>query len=166
MNGQWVMLTAMAASTTVYILVSLFDNKPAFNLNRMLHRGEYAAAGSDKSISMPPVGFRALYWTKEFSFWDKVFYAITMVWMLGWFAVAAIQLIWQLVFGIETEGWLKFWHFYLIMSLVLGIVMTIVFTVGGFIDLKYLFNKLATLKRDDLDDGMVVDHHNLDEESQ
>ncbi len=46
--------------------------------------------------------------------------------------------------------------------LVMG-VTTVWFWVGGVRDLVRLFRRLKTVRRNDLDDGMVVGHRNLDE---
>ena len=46
----------------------------------------------------------------------------------------------------------------------LSALTTIWFTIGGLQDLKKMFSLLKTIKRNDLDDGTVIDDHNLNED--
>ena len=63
------------------------------------------------------------------------------------------------------EGqWLNFWKAYIYVYLFIGVVVCIWFTIGGLLDIRFLFRKLAKMKRSDLDDGRVAGHHNLVDE--
>ena len=61
--------------------------------------------------------------------------------------------------GRSVETWIVYWHIYLYVILVLGIGTTVWLTVGGFIDLGNMFRVLRSVKRNEMDDGTVVDHH-------
>ena len=56
---------------------------------------------------------------------------------------------------VDESTWGKFWHFYVWLSVVLGVITTIWFTIGGLVDLKALFRRLGKMDRDESDDGTV-----------
>lgn len=49
------------------------------------------------------------------------------------------------------------------LPLMVGAITTVWLTRGGVRDLRRLFRDRRTCERNTLDDGMVVNHHNLDE---
>ena len=52
------------------------------------------------------------------------------------------------------------------IDLLVVIVVTVPwFLIGGFKDMSKMFRLLKSIKRDDLDDGRVVDGHNLADKS-
>ena len=51
------------------------------------------------------------------------------------------------------------------VHLVVGIIVTVWLFIGGVLDIKYLFNKLKFIKRNDLDDGRVLDNDTKIQES-
>ena len=66
--------------------------------------------------------------------------------------------------GLSASAWAKYWSYYTYIFVGLLIVITVWFVPFGIRDLKRLFADLKAAKRNDLDDGMVVDHHSIDEE--
>ena len=72
--------------------------------------------------------------------------------------------IWNLRVDLSVDAWAKFWWWKVVVTVVIGIGTTVWFLVGGLRDLKDLYKTLRTVKRDHLDSGMVVGHHNLGEE--
>ena len=46
----------------------------------------------------------------------------------------------------------------------MAVIVAVWFIWGGALDLKELFRRLKSLKRDDSDDGTVVGHHNVADE--
>jgi hypothetical protein len=58
----------------------------------------------------------------------------------------------------------SYWYYTaIVMPIVLGVVTSVWYTVGGIVDLPKHFHGLRTVKRNTHDDGMVVDHRNVDE---
>ncbi|MCD4831345.1 MAG: hypothetical protein K8R02_05980 [Anaerohalosphaeraceae bacterium] len=166
-NGQVLAFVVMISSIVVYLLVSLLGKKQEYNMDRMLHRGKYAV-NEDKSDSpaLPVRGFKALIGiNREFTRRDKILYITTAAWSLMWVGIFIVGTIYNLIFDVSTESWEKFWYFYIILSLVVGIVITIWFFIGGMHDIKDMFRTLREAKRNDLDDGMVIGHHNLADET-
>lgn len=99
----------------------------------------------------------------EFSKLDKgvfVWVFADGVWQMGSFIVLLILG----AFGfMSTEGWFGWWHLMLVIILVTTVVGVIWFSIPGLFDLRKMYHRLATMKRNDLDDGRVVSDHLLSE---
>ena len=128
------------------------------------HRGEYAIKEDSAVVSQIPTrGLKILGMGKEFTVGDKAIYIAVYTWIFGWLAVFIVGTIYNITHEVEDASWLKFWHIYVWMAFVVGVTMVTWFTIGGLRDLRNLFRDLRKAKRNDLDDGSVVDHHNLGE---
>ena len=135
-----------------------------FNMDRMLHRGKYASIEEGENKNLPVRGLRALIGMgNEFQGRDKILYLSTIAWTLLWAGVFITGLICNTIFDLKIGFWTTFWKYYVGLMLVLSIITTIWFTFGGIFDLKKMFRLLASAKRNDLDDGFVVNGHNLDD---
>ncbi|WP_432800415.1 sodium:solute symporter family protein [Poriferisphaera sp. WC338] len=168
-DGQWVFGFSMIISCTTYIVVSLVDHtitrRPLFNMDQMLHRGEYAVAGDHEDENAAPVsGLKAILPSEEFTFRDKLVYYGNLLWTFGWFFVFWIFSALNFVWGLSDDGWARFWFVQVILAMCLGTFTVIWFICGGIRDMKDLFHTLRTAKRDTRDDGMVVHGHNLADE--
>ncbi len=174
LNGQWFLFLAMITAIIGYVGCSLFDwlilKKEAHDMDRLLHRGKYAIKGEHgEHMTKPPTGWRAILPSKEFTGWDRVIYYAKMSWTLGWFGIFIVgtsynlYLLWSKDKYCSDAGWSTYWWWHITVTLVLGIGTTIWFLIGGIVDVKDLFKTLSSAKRDLLDVGMVVDHHNLGE---
>jgi SSS family solute:Na+ symporter len=165
-NGQVMNFFAMFSASVVYVTVSLCTCKVDFNMDRMLHRGKYAIEGD---VS-PASSSRKLHWgavlgfDSEFTRGDKVIAGSLFCWNMFWFLVFAVMTLWYLINPWPLNVWVAYWHIYsIVLPLLLGVVTTIWLTWGGTRDLLRLFKTLGNLKRNPLDDGSVVNHHNLGE---
>ena len=138
--------------------------KKDFNMNKMLHRREYAISEDTLSKSEPVRGLKALGITREFSFLDKVIYIGSLSWGLGWFVIFIIGTTYAWLFDVPPESWVKFWHFKLWLLLVLSFAVTIWLTIGGFRDMRNMLKVLLKEEIDENDDGRVFDHRNLFED--
>ncbi|MFA5688840.1 MAG: hypothetical protein WC959_06815 [Kiritimatiellales bacterium] len=146
MNG-----VTMLVAVAVYVGVSLLGKKK-FNLDKMLHRGVYAD-GADAD-SLPATGVKALI-TSEFSLRDKLVYVLVTIWTVGLFAIfVAVTLIGKIK-GLPIEFWAAWWKYYVYVTLFLGIVTTIWFSIGGIKEIREMFRMLSTSERDNSDDGSV-----------
>ncbi|MDD2709483.1 MAG: sodium:proline symporter [Verrucomicrobiae bacterium] len=164
-NGIWMNFFAILASITLYVIISLLTNKEDFNMDHMLHRGAYAIAS--EHIKEDPKGFQ---WGKligidaNFTKADKAISISVFSYKLFWFVAGFIMLIWNLTWRWPLQWWSVYWYIHsIIIPLILGAITTVWFTWGGIRDLKHLFQTLKVIKRDERDDGTVVNHHNLDE---
>lgn len=166
-NGAILSFFASISAILVYIILSLTYKRAVFNMDRMLHRGKYAIKEDSQKVdnNLPVRGLRALIGMgNEFNRRDKILYLTTIGWTFLWAAIFILGVVCNLIFDVKTEFWTNFWRYYVGLMLALSIITTIWFTFGGMLDLKKMFGLLARIKRNDLDDGMVVDHHNLGEE--
>ncbi len=152
----------------LYITVSLLTHKADFDMDRMLHRGRYAVepkpgdplAPARKRFSWGAI----LGFDQEFTLGDKWISGSVFVWSMFWFAVFAVGCVWYLWRPWSLVTWGRYWYLTaIILPFVVGVITTIWLTWGGVQDLRRLFRDLRTAKRSALDDGMVINHHNLDE---
>ncbi len=164
LNGQWMGFIAGISAISAYVAVSLYDwkvlNKPAFNLDRFLHRGKYSIAGEHGGeITRPPTGLRAFLPSKEFSLWDKFLYLGAVVWSVSALMLGGITaIVYVINGGISIEYWMNFWKYLVYVFAVLGVITTVWFLIGGLRDIKHLFAKLGSMERDDADDGRVIEN--------
>lgn len=167
LNGRVIFFYAMISSLVVYVVVSLLTNKEDFNMDRMLHRGKYSVEGpSPASAVRRKWSWGALIGIdREFTRGDKIISASLFVWSMFWFSIMVVMSFMYLVRPWSLSVWSTYWHYYAILIPVLvGVVTTVWFTWGGTRDLLQLFRDLRNVKRDERDDGTVLDHHNLDDE--
>ena len=156
-NGQWGWFMAMVLASAVYFVVSLLTSGKAFNLDKLLHRGEFAVK-DDKIIGSDEVvkGWKVLAPTKEFTLGDKTIYWFTTGWTAAWVVVFVLgTLFYFFVRPFTNDQWLTFWQIYTYLFLGASIIVTVWFTIGG---LKNLFEMIHALKhniRDHNDDGFV-----------
>ena len=166
LNGQVIFFCAMLSSLIVYVAVSLLTCKKDFNMDRMLHRGQYAVEQPSPETARWKWHWGAVIgFDREFTRGDKIISGGLFAWSMFWFTVFAVMTILYLITPWPASVWSTYWHLYaIIIPIFVGVVTTIWFTWGGTRDLLRLFRDLPNVKRNALDDGSVVNHHNLDEE--
>jgi len=166
LNGQVIFFCAMLSSLIVYVAVSLLTCKKDFNMDRMLHRGQYAVEQPSPETARRKWQWGAVIgFDREFTRGDKIISGSLFAWSMFWFAVFAVMTVLYLITPWPASAWSTYWHLYaIIIPIFVGVVTTIWFTWGGTRDLLRLFRDLPNVKRNALDDGSVVNHHNLDEE--
>jgi len=174
-DGQWFYAIAMSMAAAAYVGCSFFEwwvlKRPAYNMDRLLHRGRYVHK-RDKSLGAtePVSGLRAILPSGEFTRLDKVIYYGQFSWTMIWIVIFVIGTTWGVLAmrGLASEttddGWAVFWKWNIILTVILGTGTTIWFFFGGLHDIKDLYSTLRTLKRDHRDIGMVVEGHDLSEE--
>ena len=177
-NGQWITLVGSLGCLAIYVTVSLYEHyvqkKPDFNLDKMLHRGRYDIAGEHIEQSAASSWARRLGITREFSPGDKMLYAATLLWTCIWLVVFLV--VTAVYFfggsrhsdgtwspGVSPEGWLRLWHVQIHVTLILGVIVTLWFLIGGVVDVRALFKALRGMRRNDADDGSVVNGGNAGE---
>ena len=157
------MLTGIAA----FVIGSLLTQRKPFNLDRLLHRGEYDVAGEYKEPFKWSVrnAFQKLIGiTPEYTLGDKVIawsvvgYAIFYKFGLCFLAV----LIWNAITPWPVEWWSTYFFITsLLVTGIVGIVTTFWFLIGGIVDMRRLFRDLALRVDNPLDNGMVEGHVSL-----
>jgi SSS family solute:Na+ symporter len=157
-NGQMFWGLAMAASSLVYVLVSLVTGRrKAFDMDRMLHRGAYLVKEEYTVVEAVPVkGWKVLGMGREFTRFDKVIYVATYAWTASWVAVFVAGTVLNLTHEVSTAAWLGFWKTYTLIMLAVSIVVIVWFSVGGLINLKEMIATLKVMKRDHSDHGFIA----------
>lgn len=166
LNGQQVTFIAALCAIATYIVVSLLTCKEDFDMDRMLHRGRYAAlkemtGDATKAYRNKNFVLRILGIDKDFSLGDKIITVGLFVWMLIWLCVFIVGTIWNVVAPWPTSVWMTYWHVTAIgIPVAITVVTTVWFTWGGTRDIFRLFRRLRHEKANPLDDGTVIGHSN------
>jgi solute:Na+ symporter, SSS family len=166
LNGMEIAFWTSLIALITYITVSLSERRIS-NLDKLLHRGQYAKADDvvvdDIVVHDKGAGkiLRKLGFTAEFTRGDKLLYGFVIAWTLFWFGIFVVGNICYFVFEISTEVWAKFWLYYVWITMLLGVPITIWLAIGGIIDVRRMFRRLSKIKRDEHDDGWV-DNKTLD----
>ncbi len=157
-NGQEFWGIAMAASTIVYVAVSLLGPKKTFDLDRLLHRGSHALEGEMEIVGATPSrGFRVLGVGREFTRGDRALYLVTYAWVGAWTLVFIVGTVINLARDVDDAAWAGFWQGYVYLMVVVSSVVVLWFAIGGFRDIRAMLGRLAIMRRDDQDDGWVRD---------
>lgn len=168
-NGVQISFFGSVAACVVYGVVSLLTCRVDFNMDRMLHRGEYAVE-SEKRFETKST--KRVTWGKligldeHFTFGDKLLAGGLFGWSMIWFTVFVVGTIWNLIAPWPIAVWSQFWFVVGIgIPIFFAFVTAIWFTWGGIRDMRLFFRRLREERVDDRDNGMVVNHHNLDEKA-
>jgi solute:Na+ symporter, SSS family len=157
-NGQTSWALAMAASSLVYIVVSLLTGggHRAFDMDKLLHRGAHLIKEEYTVVDAAPMkGWKVLGMGREFTRFDKVIYVATYAWTASWVVVFVVGTILNLTREVSTAAWLGFWKTYTLIMLAVSIVVVVWFSVGGVINLREMIATLKVQKRDHSDQGFV-----------
>ena len=165
-NAVELSFLSMLMSIGIYCLVSFMTMRRPFNLDRMLHRGKYNTDGhveiqnvwSWKNFFSKAIGI-----TNEYTRGDKIIAWGVFIYSFGW----SFGLFFAIVICNFFYRWPRNWwgEYYLIRGLlvpmVLAVITTVWFFIGGVIDLRRMFRDLKQRQVDDLDNGMVSGHISL-----
>jgi len=170
LNGQVLSFICMIMSGTMFLIVSLLTCKESYDMDRMLHRGQYAIEKLDTPDEPTRVHHR-FSWKRLIGFdehytrGDKVIAGGIFFYTLFWQIVAVVILVWNLAVWRWPDRWWFNYTFFanIYIPFALGLLTTIWFTWGATRDMIHLFRSLRTVARNDADDGTVRNHHNLGE---
>jgi hypothetical protein len=155
-NGQYMFLITILFSVALYGLVSRLDPQPAFNMEKMLHRGPYAVKGEELPDLLPTKKWQTLFGiTPMFNRRDRLTAYLIVGWFLVWLGVFAAGMIYGAVADPGEAAWAKFWHVYLYIGFAVLVSTTLWLGIGGLRDLRNLLRSLASTERDFSDDGSV-----------
>jgi SSS family solute:Na+ symporter len=172
LNGIQISFFATLIAIVLYVVVSLLTCRKDFDMDRMLHRGKYAAVKEKVGeLEKPvPASGRRVSWGRligldeHFTVGDKWIAGGLFGWSMFWFAVMVIGTVWNLVAPWPESAWSAYWHVAGIgVPIFISLVTAVWFSWGGIRDIRRLFQRLAAQKVNHLDDGTVVGHQNLDE---
>jgi Na+/proline symporter len=170
-NSQEVYGITMLISIGLYVVVSLLTSTRGrvFNMDRMLHRGQYHREGIRSEKPRLTWGNLYTYFLgidNQYTRGDKILAWSVFIWSFCWgflccFAGVAI---WNFISPWGNAGWSR-WFFInnFCIAGVVAAVSTIWFTIGGTRDLRRLFRDLKLKETNTLDDGRVVGHVSADD---
>ncbi len=171
-NSYEIYFIAMVAGVSTYIIGSFVTYRKPFNLDRMLHRGEFSDGESRENTS--PWTWSNIYnkligIDDEYTTGDKVIawsvFAYSVV--FRFFICFVLVLIWNTISPWPAKWW--GWYFFItiiVVGIIVGSVSTVWFLIGGVIDLRRLFKDLAKRIDNPLDDGWVENHLSLSDKAQ
>ena len=158
LNGQYVYFITMLSSILVYVLVSLLGPRKVFNLDKLLHRGEFADEMSAAALKKQKFSLAALIGiNSNFTLFDRIVAWASTCWSMGWWLIFLIFTTLGLCTTWITDSiWETVWWWKLVpFTLVLGTGCTFWIAIGGLRDAYYLIRDLAHHKGDDSDNGFV-----------
>lgn len=165
-NSQEIYGITMLISIGLYVVVSLLTSRGGrvFNMDRMLHRGEYHREGV--RLEFPPLTIRSIIprligIDNQYTRGDKILAWSVFIWSFGWgFMCCFVGVaLWNVISPWGNVGWSR-WFFLnnFVLAGIIGAVSTVWFTIGGTADLRRLFRDLAKIEENVLDDGRVIGH--------
>lgn len=168
LNGTQISFIATLVAIALYAGVSLLTSRNnRFNLDRMLHRGEYETPEGRPSPAQPRRAFawgKLLGVDKSFTRGDRWVAGSLFTWSVFWFAVFVAVSIWNLIAPWPNSVWAGYWRIAGVgVPIVVCVITGIWFTWGGVRDIRALFTCLRFHQANHLDDGTVAGHQNLDE---
>jgi SSS family solute:Na+ symporter len=170
-TGQEILFLTILAAVGAYIIISILTSRERFNLDRMLHRGEYAR--KDEALSTLSVADekkrgilqKILGFNENYTKGDRILAWSVFWWTMVNFAIFVVVAFWNMIFGIwSAKTWFLYWKYYTVgLTIVVASITTVWFTIGGIVDLRALFKRLKTLQVNKADDGSVIGHMNADD---
>ncbi len=154
-NQQMLFFYTTMACTVCFIVVSLTE-RTEFNLDKMLHRGEYDIGDGHYNKGDKQSFLHRLYGiTSEYSLFDRITAYLIVGWAQFWAVVVVAGSIYANVVGLSENFWDKYWLIFLGHGVVLMIIFSIWLVCGGCRDCVNMLRELKSMQRDDMDDGMV-----------
>jgi SSS family solute:Na+ symporter len=171
-NGVQISFFATLLAIALYIIVSLLTCKKDYDMDRMLHRGKYAALKERVGEVANPKVRRRVSWGRmigfdeNFTLADKWIAGSLFGWSMLWFFVLVTGTVWNLIAPWPEAVWSTYWHIAGVgVPIFISFVTAIWFTWGGVRDIRSLFQRLSEQKVNHLDGGTVVGNENLDEKA-
>ncbi len=150
-------------------LSRLITRQEPFNLDRLLHRGIYAAAedvvAAQEKVSLRHRLFRTMIGiTPEYTRGDKAIAWSVFLWSIGYGFI--IMFCGSLIWNAFTPWPARYWGVYffittIVTAILVGSVSTVWFMIGGLRDMRAMFRDLKARIANPLDDGRVVGHVSL-----
>lgn len=161
LNGMVISFYVTLLAVAAYVLVSLLTCREPFNMDRLLHRGSYAVDEEQES-ERPARHARSLLSRlmgidDDFTRSDRWITAGIFWWSMAWFAIFLVGSAAYLIHPWSNLAWAHYWGVAAIwLPLVVGVITTVWFTIGGLRDLRVFFRRLQAQARDAGDDGSVA----------
>lgn len=161
LNGMQVSVAATLAAIVAYAGVSLLTCRRDFDMDWLLRRGRHAST-AELATRRPdgPTVSRFGRWLgidEDFTRADRWITGGIFGWHFFWFGVFVVGCVVNLVRPFPNTVWAEYWYYAgIILPIVMAVLTTIWFTIGGVRDLKLFFERLRTKAVDLNDDGTVA----------
>lgn len=157
LDGARLFFIASLIAVSAYVIVSLLTKpRPDFNMDKLLHRGEFSIADEQvRGTVQPGLLSRIIGVTPEYTRFDKFIAYAILIWTLFWFSIFILGTLAGIFLDLSEDHWAMYWIFSQGLMVLVGIITVIWFLIGGFRDLANLLRGLQTVKRDKRDDGIV-----------
>jgi solute:Na+ symporter, SSS family len=156
LNGMQVAFFTALLCSSIYVIVSLSTCREPFNMDKLLHRGEYAVEGEHKAAKeKPKFIWRLLGVDKEYSLKDKLIAALVVAYILLWCVLLGVGSLANSVMDVSDAVWSRFWKITLIGLTSAASITVVWFICGGIRDFKDMFKSLSEIREDAQDDGTV-----------
>ena len=155
-NPQWWFFITLMSCIVIYAVVSMLQNME-FNMDKLLHRGEYRVEDEPEPASGGEIAWyhKIFGITPEFTKGDRIIAYLIVGWFLGWLLFFCVGMVYAKIAHPGEDVWASFWHVYLVILFIMAVGTTIWFTIGSIRDILNMFRMLKAQKRDDSDDGFV-----------
>ena len=164
LNGMQISFIAAFIACLIYVLVSLLNPKDNYDLDKLLHHGKYAVGDDNVAVGIEVGGKNRweIFWSKlgltnEFSKGDRVIFFSVYAFACFWLTIFIAGILYHIIFGTDASFWMRYWRYYVFLSVPLSIGFAVWLCVGGILDTRKMFKRLRTLDRDEHDDGFVRD---------
>ena len=156
LNGQECWGLTMGVAVVVYVVFSFVGKRQRFDLDRLLHRGEYEVFDETQAVKAPASkGWRLLGMGREFTKGDQALYLVTYAWTGIWTLVFVVGTIYNLNHDVSDSSWVSYWRTFVLIQIGMSAIVIVWFTIGGAYDLREMFRLLRSRQRDSADDGFV-----------
>lgn len=170
LNGMQISFFVIVIAIVLYVTVSLLTWREDFDMDKMLHRGRYAKkteiaeASPSKPVAPPSFWTKLIGIDSDFTRGDRWIAGGLFGWSIFWSIVFVTGTLWNIIAPWPVSVWSQYWQ---IAGIGVPIIMTCIagiwFTWGGIRDIRDFFRRLRLQKVNNLDDGTVVDHRNLED---
>ncbi len=162
-NSFEIFFISMILAIGTYIIGSLVTYKP-FDLDKLLHRGIYSD-NPEVEVVKEKWSFRKIMNTlvcisPEYTTGDKVIswsvFIYTFVYQL--LLTFIVVVIWNVFSPWSKEWWNSYFYITsLVVPGIIGVISTVWFTIGGYVDTRRLFRDLGQRTENPTDNGQVED---------
>ncbi|HEY8967170.1 MAG TPA: hypothetical protein VIM58_12030 [Candidatus Methylacidiphilales bacterium] len=171
LNGTQISFFSCCIAMLLYVVVSLLTCRRPHNMDRLLHRGEYAHVVEEPASPVAtgparkPLLGRFIGIDDNFSKGDKWIASLLFGWSMALSCIFVVGTTWNLFVSRWPDSfWPAFWH---VISVGFPIFFAVVtgawFTWGGIRGIRRFFKRLREERVNHLDDGTVRGHENLAE---
>jgi SSS family solute:Na+ symporter len=155
-NGQKLSAGIMVLCLLVFVIVSRLTCRVVYDMDKLLHRGEYQVAGEKKQAIGDGFQLKKLAGVNEnYTKGDRRIAYFTFFFGLAPNVVGLVVVFWNLAYRRWTwQQWWAYHYFWSVgVAMIGGVITTIWFTWGVTRDMRQLFHDLKREKIDVTDDG-------------